>query len=778
MHTEKMHSKGEDSVNSSNMPSKSIHKESSLNICRDILICFCIVIAILTAYWQVRNFAFVGFDDDVYVFRNRHVQAGLTLENIIWSFSLTHEDDRSHWHPLTWLSHMLDCQIYGLRPGTHHLTSLLFHIANCVLLFLVFRWMTGAVWRSAFVAALFALHPLNVDSVAWVAQRKNVLSTFFWMLTMLSYVHFTRRPGIYRYLLVCLIFALGLMAKPMLVTLPFVLLLLDYWPLSRLRPEKISSERSAVYSLVLEKVPLFVLSGVSVFLSSVTQLRYGVIVSTESIPMKLRVANALVSYVRYIGKMIWPQNLAFFYPYPTTMVPIWQIVGAGVLLICVTVLIIGASKRIHYLGVGWLWYLGTLIPVIGLIQAGVWPALADRWTYVPLIGLFIIIAWGVPDLAVRWRKREVLLAITAAAVLSILMAATWLQTGYWTNSTTLFEHALEVTDNNYLAHNNLGVVLVAQGKIAEAIDHYSEALRIRPGFERAHYNLGGALIAQGKLNEAIHHYTEALRLSPNFAGAHYQLGIALARQGRITEAIDHYSAALKIEPNYAKAHNNLGFVLAAQGKLDEAISHYSAALLIRPDYAKAHNNLGVALAKKGNPAQAITHFSEALRLRPDFAEAHTNLKTALAAQRKIEEAIAKFQRAIKAYPQDPLLHYRLGSLYQSEGEWDQAVEQYKKALSVQPGFTRALNNLATLYTIKGDYGRAVSTFEKVIRLRPEYAGAYYNIACIYARQNRIEESIDWLKKAIEMGYDKWDLIKTDKDLESIRVTSFYKELIK
>ena len=609
------------------MTGKNTHKETFFNRRRDILVCLFLVIMTLAVYWQVGNHEFVNFDDSAYVTENYHVQRGLTLENINWAFSFA-DKEKTYWHPLTWLSHMLDCQLYGLSPGMHHLTNLVLHIVSTLLLFLVFYRMTGALWRSAFIAALFALHPLNVDSVAWVAERKNLLSTFFWMLTMLAYVRYTERPGLYRYLLVFLVFALGLLAKPMLVTLPFVLLLLDYWPLGRLRFGQSGGEGTPAFRLILEKVPLLALSVVSISLSFLSVHGIGVAVSMESVPMKLRIANALVSYVKYIGHMIWPQNLAVLYPYPG-MVPMWQTIGALLLLICISVLVIRMMRRIPCLVTGWFWYLGTLVPVIGLVQVGLWPAMADRFTYVPLIGLFVMIAWGVPELVGRWRYRDAGLAAIAAVLLSILMVTTWQQVRYWRNDIALFEHALNVTVNNYVAHYNLGTYLAQQGEIAKASEHFFEALRINPLYEEAHNNLGLALTRQGRVEEGILHFREALRIKPVYAKAHYNMGVVLLSRGKIEEAAAHFEEVLRIKPDYVEAHNNLGVVLVRQGRVEEGISHFLEALKIKPDYAEAHNNLGVVLGRQGRVEEAAAHFREALRIKPDYAEAYRNLQIAL-----------------------------------------------------------------------------------------------------------------------------------------------------
>ena len=480
---------------------------------REILVCLFLFISTLIVYWQVREFHFVNFDDDKYVYHNRHVQEGFTLESVTWAFTTVHA---MNWHPVTWLTHMLDCRIYGNNPGGHHYTNLLFHIANTLLLFLVFRKMTGDLWQSAFVAALFALHPIHVESVAWVSERKDVLSTFFWMLTMWSYIRYVEHPFVRRYLLVVLLLALGLMSKPMVVTLPFVLLLLDFYPLDRfkLQPSNNSNslQRSNFFHLILEKVPLFVLVTMSSVITFYAQKMGGAVRSLQMYPIKVRIANALVSYIKYIEKMIYPSHLAVLYPHPV-MIPWWKIIGASFILVSVSFLAIRIVKQSPYFAMGWMWYLGTLVPVIGLVQVGR-QSMADRYTYVPLIGIFIIIAWGVPELVAKWRHKKLWLTVSATIYVTILMSMTWKQVGYWKNSMTLFKHTLEITSNNYVPYNNLGNALDEQGSTEEAIEHYLQALRIKPDFWLAHYNLAVDLIRKGDIDEAIDHFRKALQINP------------------------------------------------------------------------------------------------------------------------------------------------------------------------------------------------------------------------------------------------------------------------
>ena len=605
---------------------------------RELFVCLLLLSITLAAYWQIGDHEFTNYDDTLYVTYNSHVQQGLAGSGIIWAFTTT---DEANWHPLTWLSHMLDCQLFGLNPRAHHLSSLLLHLANVVLLFAVLKRMTGALWKAAFVSALFALHPLHVELVAWVAERKDVLSTFFWFLTILAYTRYAERPTRARYLLTLIAFACGLMAKPMLVTLPFVLLLLDYWPLDRMayssegdkapktarKGTRSPKPRLTISRLVWEKTPLFALAAISSVVTFAVQRRAGAMSDMAVFPLWSRIANALVSYLRYIGKMIWPSDLAVLYPHPGTSLSLWWGAGAGLVVIGLSILFVRAGRRRPYLAVGWLWYVGTLVPVIGLIQVGI-QAYADRYTYVPLIGLFIMIAWGVDDLAGRWGQARTVLALLAATALSALTACTWIQVRHWKDSVSLFTHTIQVTARNYVAHNNLGNALADRGRLEEAISHYTETLRFKPDHAEAYYNWGMALIKQGKFDEAVDRFLRALSIKPDYADAHNNLGGALFTQGKMTEAANHFTDALRIKPDHEEAHYNLAVLLAVRGNIEEAIGHFSEHLRIRPNHADAHYNLGVLLAQRGKLQEAARHFSEALRLKPDFPEARRNLELA------------------------------------------------------------------------------------------------------------------------------------------------------
>ena len=592
----------------------------------------------IAAYLPVVHNDFVYYDDPKYVTENAVVLRGLTLPGIRWAFT-TGTD--ANWFPLTWMTHMLDVQLYGAHAGGHHVTNLMLHVISTLLLFGVLYRMTGAMGRSGFVAGLFALHPLHVESVAWVAERKDVLSTLFWMLTLWAYVWYVRKPQLKRMLLVLLMFALGLMSKPMLVTLPFVLLLLDAWPLNRL------SERS-IRQLIVEKLPMFALAIASSIVTFIVQRKGGAVGGLEAYPLVLRIGNALVSYVGYIGRMFWPARLAAFYPYPESL-STGAALGAAVILAAITFLAIRNARSRPYLIVGWLWYLGTLVPVIGLIQVGN-QAMADRYTYVPLIGLFIIIAWGAYDLLAKWTLRRIVLPITGALVLASCAIIAHAQVQHWKSSSALWTHALDVTDDNYVANNNLGLALAGQGKIDEAIEHYNEALRLRPNYATARTNLGAALAKQGKSADAISNYTQVLKTKPELPEAHVDLGAALVAQGKVDDAIAQYNEALRLKPDYAEAHANLGLALASQGKVDEAISHYRQALRLKPGFVEVYNNLGYVLATRGQWDDAIKQYNEAIRLKPDFELARMNLAVALANQGKTKESLSAFMEVLRINP--------------------------------------------------------------------------------------------------------------------------------
>ena len=498
-----------------------------------VLICLALAILTIITFWSLKDCGFINFDDDIYVYKNAYVQSGLNWNSIGQAFSFSSElaELSCHWHPVTWLSLMLDYQIFGLNPQGFHLINLLFHVMNTILLFLIFRRMTKSLWPSAFVAALFAIHPLHVESVAWIAERKDVLSTFFWMLTMGAYSYYVEHPGFRRYSLVLLFFVLGLMAKPMLVTLPFVLLLLDYWPLQRFgerKPADPGYKWSLIYPLLWEKVPLFVLAIFSSIVTYVVAQSEGYILN-EALSPVVRIGNAFISYIAYIGKMIWPSNLAVFYPHPEVLIH-WQVFGSVLLLIAITLVVIWRVKRSPYLTTGWLWYIGSLVPVIGIVQAG-GQAMADRYTYIPLIGLFIMVAWGVPDLLKKWNYRKELLLTASVLSILCLSVVTWTQVGYWQNNFTLYDHTLKVTDNNYLAYHNRGAAYNGLGNYTQAIDDYSVGIEIKPYLADAYIGRGFAYAGLRNYRQAIEDLNRAIEITSSSAEAYTNRGNVYLGQG-------------------------------------------------------------------------------------------------------------------------------------------------------------------------------------------------------------------------------------------------------
>ncbi|MDQ5984311.1 MAG: hypothetical protein CSYNP_00004 [Syntrophus sp. SKADARSKE-3] len=648
-----------------------------------IFICIALVIATTFAYGPIKDASFIQLDDNDYVVENPHIRE-MNGSNIVWAFTTTHA---ANWHPLTWLSLMLDRQLYGLSAPGFHFTNLIFHILNSLLIFLIFTAMTNAFWKSAFLAALFALHPLHVESVAWIAERKDVLSAFFGICTIGLYALYVKdkKPLYYIALIGC--FALGLMAKPMLVTLPFILLLLDYWPLQRFqrsaKPGKISSspesgqtkkrkqgaenpKKTATQKikeqtveppswkvLILEKIPLFILSTLSCIMTYYAQQQGGSVISIYHLPFTDRIANSLISYMAYIGKMFWPWNLAVYYPMPASY-PLWEVSLAIVVLLGITYLVIRFHKSFPYGATGWLWYLGSLVPVIGLVQVGN-QALADRYTYIPLIGLFLIISWGIPDLLKEWKYRPAFLAAGGAIVLITLAFTTLNQVQKWKTDISLFEHTINVTKDNVIANFCLGDARAAQGNYDAAITSYNEVLRIDPNHPYTHNNLGIALQRRGHINEAIMHYQVALRFDATRPKALTNLGLAAATQGNYEEAIRYFREALLLKPDYLRPHIALGDVLAKTGKLQEALSSYEQALRMKNDLPDVHYNMAQILAYLGSVNEAIEHLYIAVRINPTFQEAHIHLGNLLLAQGRNQEAAIQFQEASKtAILPDPI----------------------------------------------------------------------------------------------------------------------------
>ena len=645
---------------------------------------FCIfglvALSTILIYFQVVNFDFILYDDPSYVYENQHVKDGFNAESCLWAFTT---GTQSNWHPLTWLSHMFDCELFGLDAGWHHLTNLILHIANTLLLFAVFKRMTNSLWQSAFIAAAFALHPMHVESVAWISERKDVLSTLFWMLTMHAYLRYVKTPGKTNYSLVMLVFALGLMAKPMLVTLPLVLLLLDYWPLKRF--ELVRADRPKFFSLVLEKIPLISLAAASSVVTFLVQKAGGSVSGMNSISLYMRISNAVASYGTYIWKMFYPARLALFYSHQGSGLGLWQVIIMAILLTTITVWAVRTAKTKPYVIVGWLWYIGTLVPVIGIVQVG-GQSMADRYTYIPYIGLFIIIGGVLRDITAKWKQQKIMLAFLAITVFISISICSWFQIRHWKDSLAIFSHAIDVTDDNYIAYCCLADVSREAGNFEEAIALNLRAMELRPDYEYAHIGLGRAYNESGRLDKAIEHFNEALKTFPDHLNVHTDLGVAYGKQGQLDKAVKHLTRAVEIDPDFTGARSGLGYALMVQHKFDQAIPHFQKAIEIDPDSTLAHLRLAQILSEKGETAEALKHLRIIIGVDPDSVEALNSMAWILATDhdakiRNSSEAVRFAKKACELTSHErPDLVDTLAAAFAADGDFDQAVTIQERAL--------------------------------------------------------------------------------------------------
>ncbi len=744
---------------------------------------FAIGVALALAVWvvfgQTRHFEFVNFDDGIYVFDNPAVTQEFSWHHVGSLF--THPDGPDEWLPVTALSRMVDWKIYGPNAGGHHLTNVLLQAANAILLFLLLRKMTGALWRSAFVAAVFAVHPLRVESVAWVTERKDVLSGFFFLLTLLCYAkavkwqvtatetgpaptpsRFTFHVSRY-YCLALVFFALGLMAKTMLVTVPFVLLLLDYWPLRRSGEcgvrsaestgnaegrmknaevggfncqlpgaAKQSREGSTFIPLLVEKIPFVILIAAACVITLVAQKH--LIKSVQDVGLLTRAANALVACVAYLGQMVYPVGLAVFYPYSGKHLAVWEVGLSVLIFVLISGVCLAGWRKYPYLPMGWLWYLAMLLPAIGLVQVGQ-QGRADRYTYLPQIGLYILITWGVVAFCGSWRHRRVVLGSVAGVILAGLMAMAHNQTGYWRNSVSLWTHTLDCTPENYVAHHSLGIALAEAGNVPAAIEQYQRALELAPDNAGVLIDLANALAKQGNGKDAMQDYLRALQFKPDSPEAQYNLGDTLAAQGQLAQAIQRYQLALQLRPDYPEAYCNLGIALAGQGRWNEAIPDFERALQLNPDFAEAHNNLGAARANQGRLDEAVLHYETALKFKPDYADAHINLAVALGRQGKWPEAIQHYERAIQINPDSAYAHCQLGLALAVQGNLAAAVQEFERTLQLKPDDANTRYYLAMALASQGKKAEAGSQLQQALDL----ATAQGNAALAQAVRARLKE---------------------------------------
>jgi tetratricopeptide (TPR) repeat protein len=643
-----------------------------------------IVLVTIAAFSPVRHHGFVNIDDAHYVAENPAVLSGLTWNGVAWAFTTGHA---GNWHPLTWISHMADVELFGLDPGAFHVTNLALHTGSALVLFGLLVWLTNAPYRSAFVAALFAVHPLRVESVAWIAERKDVLSVFLGLATLLAYAWYARAPSLRRYGLVFAGLALGLMAKPMLVTLPCVMLLLDVWPLRRLT-------WPIAWTVVREKIPLFALVIAASIVTFAVQHQAGAVRTLETISIARRATTAVVAYGFYLVKTIWPSNLALLYPYPETF-PIWKGLGALAVLALITIACVKQWRERPQLLVGWLWFVGVLVPVSGVAQVGSQPW-ADRFTYLPSAGLFVLAVWGLHDVASRWRHGRRAMAVAAVAITVACAALTYRQTAFWSDGVTLWTRALAVTESNFRAHTNLGQALAAERRLDAAIVEYRKALSIRPDLAEAHNYLGVALAEQGRVDEAIAAYQAALRHRPGFAEAGNNLGLALAETGRMDEAVRQFESTVRHDPEFTPARANLGIALAETGRPADAVRELTAVVEAEPQSVDARLNLATALLALGRADDALVQYDFAAARTPAYAPIHRGRGTALRRLGRQSDALVALTRAVQLAPEDPETHFELGMVLAAMGRGPDAIAELQTVLRLDPNHAGARELLARL----------------------------------------------------------------------------------
>jgi tetratricopeptide (TPR) repeat protein len=754
---------------------------------RTVFACGLLAFATIAVYWPVTHFDFINLDDRDYVSRNPVVAQGLNWRGMQWAFQTGHA---ANWHPLTWLSHMLDVQLFGMNPGAHHRTNVFFHAANTVLLFLVLRRMTNGFWQSMFVAALFAVHPLHVESVAWIAERKDVLSTFFGFLSLWTYARYAedvsfskvdgprlsptaagtrcseghentftfhvsrmaRHPS-FPYLLSFAFFACSLMSKPMLVTFPLLLLLLDYWPLRRF--SSLGQFRQQAPRLVAEKAPFLALSVLSSIITFVIQQRGGTVASLQNLSIGQRLGGAMLAYAHYLRKMFWPHPLAAFYPLERQWTPA-ALGGAVLLVLAISILAFATRRHRPWFAVGWLWFLGALVPVIGLIQVGA-QAAADRYTYVPLVGLFIAATWGLCDLMKTSRYKAAFLASAASVCIAVCTGITFVQASYWRSTERLCDHALSVTKENFLAHAILGTALLEKGQTARARTELEAGLQIYPGFPMALSELGRALIDEDKDDQALALCRQTLEVFPRNAVAHCLMGRLLARQKKFESAAEEFSEAVRSDPALAEAHYELAYVLARRGNPNAALPHALAALRLSPDAPEAHFCVGNVLLAQGKPAEALPLFENALKLRPIFPEARLKCANALLDLHRLVEAEGQLLQILASEPNNLEAHRLQAQIYSAEGKSRELVEQYRRMLQLAPDWPEVLNNLAWVLATHTDVGlrngaEAVSLAERAVDLTAGTNTPFLaTLAAAYAEAGRFGEAISVQQKVCDVA---------------------------
>jgi len=742
---------------------------------RSFLISLSLALAAFVVYGRTWRYEFTNYDDFFIISNNPAVASGLTLRGLWWGFTTNYFE---FWHPVTWWSHMLDCELFGMHAGLHHLMNLAFHVANTWVLFALLQRLTGATWRSAVVAALFALHPMHVESVAWLAERKDLLSAFFWLLSVWNYTGYVRESGLqsplaraaYRRSL--LFFALALMSKPMAVTLPFVLLLLDFWPLGRLEPSAIHRQISAIWRLIREKLPFFGLSFLSCLITLAGVIKEDRVLSTEKLSWTLRLANVPVSYARYLWKLIWPTDMTVLYLMPSRW-ELWQVAGACLVLAVISVIVLSLVRPAPYLVFGWLVFLGVLVPTIGLVPVG-FQSIADRYTYLPYVGLFVALVWGISDLSRRWRFRGLILGIVTSTSLLACGGLAYNQVQYWQNSLALWSRCLAVNKENAIAHYNLGYVLHHSGDLTGAAKHYEQALQIKPDHLDANLNLGALLADGGKFEEATNYYARALRAKPDYDKAHLNMAIALQELGDYSGATNYCAQALAVNPKMPQAHCVYAFALLELGDFNGAITYAAEALRLDSKDFRALTWEARALAAQGRSAEAIRDYSGALDINPNYFEARYRLGLEWAKLANFEEAAQNFQAAVQLAPNSADAHFELASSLVRLRRTEEAIASYRKALRLKPDSAAALNNLAWILAThpqkefrNGDEAIkfARQACELTTNAQPVFLGT---LAAAYAEIGQFDNAIATAQKAGDLALSRGETNAFDRNQKLLK----------
>lgn len=742
-----------------------------------LLISAGLVLLIAAAFEPLRHNEFIAYDDNDYITENPHVTSGLTQQSIRWAFTSRRA---SNWHPLTWLSHMLDVELFGLYPPGHHLHNLLLHTASTLLLFGLLYKMTGSVWCSAFVAMVFGIHPLRVESVAWASERKDVLSMLFFMLTVAAYLYYVKHPGICRYLLVLVSFALGLMAKPMLVTLPVVLILLDVWPLGRADRTSRQAHRKSILRLIVEKIPLILMVGASCFITYAVQKAGG---SVSAIDLQTRIFNALYSYLAYIGKIFWPGNLAVLYTFPGPTYPVWRPLTASIFLIILTAVALHHYSRKSWIFTGWFWYIITLIPVIGIIQVGN-QSMADRYTYLPSVGFLIALTWSAAHVSSKWRYQKVILGIFSTLAAIGMVIGTRNQTGYWKDSISLFEHTLAITKYNAVIHNNLGWVLWKKGNDKEAFEHLQKSLQYSPEFASANINMALLLAKRNEYDKAMDYLHKVLKKNPGNCQANYNLALILIDLKQYDQASKYLLATLRNTRDDPDVYYNMGIILDTQNKKEEAIAAYKQAIGLNPDHYQAMNDLGAIIYRQGAYREAADYFRQSLKINPDYVQACSNLALAFQKLNLHEESISYSLKVLETEPENPDAWLNLAVSQEALRQLQSASDSYQKAIQFDPNSIAALNNLAWLSATHPhaqfyNPAQAILLADRACSLTSyQDAGILDTLSAAYAADGKFKEAVQTAQRAAEIASSagKQDMAKEiSKRLDLYKTRNSYVE---